>query len=102
MGPCASMNAKREENRGRGGERANRWDQAGMALSGSRLRMRAEGPETLLQVLCGMLGVLCGCFLLAKKTQDSGRGDFRSTREKLLPNDCLLAADKAKTNGNKQ
>lgn len=80
-GPHASMNSKREENRWRGGERANRWDQAGMAPSGSRLRMRVEGPETLLQTqvrergsLCGMLGVMWGGSYWLKKHSSLAEG----------------------------
>lgn len=45
----------------------------------------------------GYWGVTCGCFLLAEKAQVYGRHDFRGTREELLKNDCLLAANKMKT-----
>lgn len=45
----------------------------------------------------GYQGVTCGRFLLAEKAQVYGRHDFRGTREEILKNDGLLAADKMKT-----
>lgn len=47
-GPHISRNSKRGRKNMERQERANRWGQTGLALSGSRLRMRAEGAEILL------------------------------------------------------